>query len=126
PVVHSGGVYACTEGPRFETPAEIEMIRRFGGHLIGSSAVPEICLARELGLCYALLTVVSNRAAGYQDRVDSRDVLEAVWSVRDKLSNYLPDALLAAAGSSRAAPCTDNEHESERLRSRLLRRAERR
>lgn len=120
PVIHDGGVYACTEGPRYETPAEIEMIRRLGGHLIGQSAGPEIALARELGVCYTLLTAVSNRAAGYQQRVDSRDILENVWAVGPVLSDYLSVALPAAAGGRCHGPCADNEWEAGLLRSRLL------
>ena len=59
-----GGVYACTEGPRFETPAEIRMLRQWGADLVGMTGVPEVVLAREAGLCYASLCVVSNWAAG--------------------------------------------------------------
>ncbi len=59
-----GGVYVCTEGPRFETPAEIEMYRILGGHLVGMTGVPEVVLARELGLCYATMALVTNEAAG--------------------------------------------------------------
>src|SRR5690606_19784165 len=44
--VHNGGTYVCTEGPRFETSAEIAMFKQMGGHLIGMTSVPEVCLAR--------------------------------------------------------------------------------
>ncbi len=59
-----GGCYVCTEGPRFETPAEIAMFARWGGDLVGMTNVPEVVLAREAGLCYATITLVSNYAAG--------------------------------------------------------------
>jgi 5'-methylthioadenosine phosphorylase len=62
--VHNGGVYVCTEGPRFETAAEIEMFKMLGGHLIGMTSVPEVTLARELGICYASIGIVTNFAAG--------------------------------------------------------------
>lgn len=61
---HDGGVYACTEGPRFETPAEIRMIRQLGGDLVGMTNVPEVVLAHEAGLCYSLIAMVTNMAAG--------------------------------------------------------------
>ncbi|GEA14869.1 MAG: 5-methylthioadenosine phosphorylase [Moorella sp. (in: firmicutes)] len=61
---HDGGVYACTEGPRFETPAEIRMIRQLGGDLVGMTNVPEVILAHEVGLCYGLIAMVTNMAAG--------------------------------------------------------------
>ncbi|MEA1960358.1 MAG: S-methyl-5'-thioadenosine phosphorylase [Bacillota bacterium] len=63
-VVHNGGAYVCTEGPRFETSAEIQMFKLLGGHVIGMTSVPEVCLARELGICYANVSIITNYAAG--------------------------------------------------------------
>ena len=63
------GTYACTQGPRLETAAEIERIARDGGDLVGMTGMPEAALAREAGLDYAVLGVVVNHAAG---RGDSR------------------------------------------------------
>lgn len=63
-VVHNGGTYVCTEGPRFETAAEIQMFKILGGQVIGMTSVPEVCLARELGICYANISIVTNYAAG--------------------------------------------------------------
>ena len=63
PVV-DGATYACTQGPRLETAAEIERIVRDGGHLVGMTGMPEAALAREAELDYAVLGVVVNRAAG--------------------------------------------------------------
>ncbi len=67
--LHDGGVYACTQGPRLETAAEIERIARDGSDLVGMTGMPEAALAREAGLDYATLAVVVNHAAG---RGDSR------------------------------------------------------
>lgn len=61
---HPTGTYLCTEGPRFETPAEIRMFAAWGADLVGMTGVPEVVLAREAGLCYATLCVVTNLAAG--------------------------------------------------------------
>src|SRR5438045_257205 len=57
-------VYACTGGPRYETPAEIRMIAALGGTVVGMTGVPEAALARELGLCYAAIAIVTNAACG--------------------------------------------------------------
>jgi len=62
--VNDGGTYVCTEGPRFETAAEISMFKQLGGHVIGMTSVPEVCLARELGMCYANISIITNFAAG--------------------------------------------------------------
>ncbi len=61
---HPSGVYACTEGPRFETPAEIRAIERLGGDVVGMTGYPEVVLARELTMCYASICIVANPAAG--------------------------------------------------------------
>jgi 5'-methylthioadenosine phosphorylase len=67
--VYNGGTYVCTEGPRFETAAEIEMFKRLGGHVIGMTSVPEVCLARELGICYGNISIVTNHAAGISPHI---------------------------------------------------------
>ncbi len=59
-----GGCYVCYEGPRFETPAEVKMIEKWGGDLVGMTNVPEVVLAREAGLCYATIALPANYAAG--------------------------------------------------------------
>jgi 5'-methylthioinosine phosphorylase len=66
PVV-TQGTYAATQGPRFESIAEINRIERDGGDIVGMTGMPEAALARELDLCYAMLSVVVNPAAGKGD-----------------------------------------------------------
>ncbi len=58
------GVYAWYSGPSFETPAEIRAIRSLGADAVGMSTVPEVILARFLGLPVAAVSVVTNMAAG--------------------------------------------------------------
>lgn len=62
--VLNGGIYVCSEGPRFETAAEILMFKQLGGDVVGMTSVPEVCLARELGMCYATVATITNFAAG--------------------------------------------------------------
>ncbi len=68
-------VLVCTEGPRYETPAEIEMFRRLGCDVVGMTGAPEAVLARELEMCYATLCFVSNMAAGMQRRLTASEVV---------------------------------------------------
>lgn len=63
PVV-DGGVYACVQGPRLETAAEIDRYERDGATLVGMTGMPEAVLARELGMSYLALCPVANYAAG--------------------------------------------------------------
>lgn len=71
--------YVCTEGPRFETPAEIRAYALLGGELVGMTGVPEVVLAREAGLCYATLAIATNYAAGLAGRpLTHAEVAEAM------------------------------------------------
>ncbi len=58
------GTYGATQGPRFESAAEIRRMERDGADIVGMTGMPEAALARELGLCYACIAVVVNPAAG--------------------------------------------------------------
>lgn len=84
-------VYACVEGPRYETPAEVRMIRHLGGDVVGMTGLPEAVLAREIGLCYAGLGIVGNRAAGLADApLSHREVVKSVTRCRIALERLLP------------------------------------
>lgn len=61
------GVYLGTLGPCFETPAEIKMFANCGAHVIGMSTIPEVLTARYYGIKVAVLSLISNRAAGCGD-----------------------------------------------------------
>lgn len=61
---HKEGVYVCTEGPRFESAAEIKMFAMLGGDLVGMTNMPESILAREAEMCYSTCSIVTNMAAG--------------------------------------------------------------
>ncbi|MHB9146781.1 MAG: S-methyl-5'-thioadenosine phosphorylase [Symbiobacteriia bacterium] len=83
---HDGGVYACMEGPRFETPAEIRMVAKLGGDLVGMTNVPEAVLAHEIGLPYALIAMVTNQAAGISPTpLTHQDVLDIMAQNGDNL-----------------------------------------
>jgi len=71
-ISYSEGIYLCTEGPRFETKAEILMFSQFAD-VVGMTGVPEVVLAKEAGLCYASLCVITNPAAGLSRNMVTAD-----------------------------------------------------
>lgn len=72
------GVYAWYSGPSFETPAEIRAIRTLGADAVGMSTVPEVILARFLGLKVAAISTITNMAAGMSDEAISHDHTKAM------------------------------------------------
>ncbi len=72
------GVYAWYSGPSFETVAEIKAIKILGADAVGMSTVPEVILARFLGLKAAAISCVTNMAAGMSDEAISHDHTKAM------------------------------------------------
>jgi len=88
------GTYVCTEGPRYETPAEIKAYAVLGGDLVGMTNVPEVVLAREAGLCYATVAMVTNWAAGISPHpLTHREVVEIMDRNTEKLRRLLMRAI---------------------------------
>jgi len=76
--VFKRGVYLVTDGPRFESVAEVDYMRRLGGDVVGQSLAPEVFLARDIGACYAGIYIVVNYGEGVV-REWEHDELKAVF-----------------------------------------------
>ena len=89
--VHFTGdaVYICTEGPRFETEAEIKMMRQWGADVVGMTTVPEVVLAKELGMCYASVGFVINMATGMESGPIKLEEMDQMISHNKKIINRL-------------------------------------
>jgi len=113
--LHFGGTYACTEGPRLETPAEIRFLARAGADLVGMTLCPEAFLARELEICYAPVAYVTNYAEGIRNLPYRRGALfegmlpPGEASSVEAAKNAIPAIAIAAAralaGGERDCPC---------------------
>ncbi len=101
-----GGCYVCTEGPRFETPAEIRMMEKLGGDLVGMTNVPEVILAREAGLCYATIALPTNYAAGIScDPLTHEEVIEEMERGKPGLDKLLAACVKAINPDEYACDC---------------------
>lgn len=61
---HDSSVYACVDGPRLETPSEVQMFKLVGCTIVGMPIATEAILARELEVCYGAICFVTNAAEG--------------------------------------------------------------
>ena len=93
-VTYREGVYAWFLGPSYETPAEIEMVKRAGGDLVGMSTVPEAIALTHMGVDVAGISLVTNYAAGITDApLSHEEVTETAAEARERFTAVL-DALL--------------------------------
>jgi len=77
------GIYAAMLGPSYETPAEIEYLRRIGADLVGMSTVTEVVAARHAGMKVLAISCVTNMAAGILDQpLSHAEVMETGERVR--------------------------------------------
>jgi len=84
-------VYVCTEGPRFETAAEIRYYASVGGDVVGMTNVPEVVLAKELGMCYSAVGIITNWCTGFSgDDITLHEITNSV----DKNKSSLTDIFM--------------------------------
>lgn len=89
--LHTAGIYVATEGPRFETRAEIRAYGRLGGTVVGMTGVPECPLAVELGVCYGSISYVTNYACGVAGSLRAEEISAVMEQSREKLSLLLAE-----------------------------------
>jgi len=84
------GVYSWTQGPAYETPAEVDLFRSWGADAVGMSTVPEIITAAEFGLPVITLSTLTNFAAGITNQpLTHQEVIETADLVKPKFKQLL-------------------------------------
>jgi len=99
------GVYVVTEGPRFESPAEVRFLRTLGD-IVGQSFSPEVWLARDIGACYAGIYLVVNYGEGVVQEW-SHDVLRSLFHDDARLMGSIILEALASLAEEGACRCRE-------------------
>ena len=105
-------VLVATEGPRYETPAEIRMLETLGGDLVGMTGAPETFLARELEICYSALCFISNRAAGKQAKLSAVEVMEIGKNTMPEIASLIRKTI-DNIPTKRTCPCSGATQEAQ-------------
>jgi 5'-methylthioadenosine phosphorylase len=84
------GNYICVNGPRLETASEIRAFSMLGADMVGMTGMPEAVLARELEICFACISVITNFAAGISHkRLTANEVVESMQGATEKIKALL-------------------------------------
>lgn len=123
-LVEDGGTYLCIEGPQFSTRAESNLYRTWGADIIGMTAMPEARLAREAGLCYGALAMVTDFDVWHETEDDvsidlvRRVLAENIETARNVIRGLASDDLPPCDCAANDAVLTNNPAPdvAERLR----------
>ena len=84
------GVYASVTGPTFETPAEYRWFWRIGADAVGMSTVPEVIVARHMGIqCFAVSVITDLGVEGCVEKVSHEEVLKAANEASVVLTKFI-------------------------------------
>jgi len=100
--VYRRGTYLVTDGPRFESVAEVDYMKRLGGDVIGQSLSPEVFLARDIGACFAGIYIVVNYAEGVIREWEHSELKAIFFEESETVARCVIDTVSAA---DLDAPC---------------------
>ena len=105
--VHDGGTMVVMEGPQFSTKAESHFYRQIGGDLIGMTALPEAKLAREAGICYCTIAMVTDYDVWHEaeESVSADLVVANLLANVDTAKELIRQAAPQVAGLPRDCGC---------------------
>ncbi len=100
------GTYLVTDGPRFETVAEVDYMKRLGGDIIGQSLAPEVFLARDIGACFAGIYIVVNYGEGVVRPWEHSELKAVFFEESETIARCLIDTV-SSAELDTACGCMD-------------------
>lgn len=95
PRVYRRGTYLVTDGPRFESVAEVDYMKRLGGDIIGQSLAPEVFLARDIGACFAGIYIVVNYGEGVVRDWEHSEMRSIFFDESETIARIVLDAAAA-------------------------------
>lgn len=90
------GTYLVTDGPRFESVAEVAYMRQLGGDIVGQSFAPEVVLARDIGACYAGIYIVVNHAEGVVREWEHEELKTIFFEESTTIAGIVLDTIASA------------------------------
>ncbi len=111
--VYRRGTYLVTDGPRFESVAEVDYLKRLGGDIVGQSLAPEVFLARDIGACYAGIYIIVNYGEGIVRDWEHEELKSVFFDESETIARIVLDTVADA-------PLTDTCGCSEFRKSSLL------
>ena len=88
------GVYIAVSGPSYETPAEIKAFEKIGADVVGMSTVPEVIVARSLGMRVLGISCITNLAAGILKKpLSHKEVIETTKKVEEKFKKLVREII---------------------------------
>jgi purine-nucleoside phosphorylase len=85
-------VYCGLLGPTYETPAEVRMLERLGADAVGMSTVPEVIMARAIGMRAVAISCITNKAAGLShEKLSHQEVMDAGKAVAPRFEGLITE-----------------------------------
>jgi len=107
PRVYARGTYLVTDGPRFESVAEVDYMKRLGSDIIGQSLAPEVFLARDIGACYAGIYIVVNYGEGVVKEWEHAEMKAIFFDESQTITSIVLDAVANASLEEGVCHCME-------------------
>jgi len=105
---HNKGCAIIIEGPRFSTKAESKMFQNWGGDIIGMTTVPECVLAREAGICYASIGMVTDYDVWKEgDEVSTKKLIDTMKQNVEKVKKIITESINEIEKLDNTCGCKD-------------------